>query len=288
MEPDPNNPAGYYEHLPIYNLHGRILAALGRPWDTTFPLPPNWHRSKNIVPFRDELIEIIETRFVNKPLWAWKDPRSSILLPLWKDVLAKLEIELQCLLVYRNPLDVAKSLRSRDGLSKNESLGVWLNYSLAMLQNSMGLPRAMVFYHELLAAPEKSLKHLASRLPLNWFPEDTRLAETIRDTLRMDLCHSESTFRDLIREGCPIPILELARLLDGIARTGDLESLHNERKIRRMIMYHESYASLYFHDLKKVIHTYSWRLTKPLRAVMEVLFTIRWRLNVIWHHISTR
>ena len=220
----PDNPMGNCEHYAINAIHDRILEALGRTWDTTLPLPPNWHYSSDIAPFRDELTELIESRFAKRPLWAWKDPRASILLPLWRDVLGKLQIEPRFLLVYRNPLDVARSLLTRDGLSKDESLGLWLNHNLAMLQGSAGLRRGLVSYQGFLADPVESVARWAPRFSLHWSPNDKELLEALQQTVRQDLCHSTSTLGDLMQARCPKPVVELARLLDAMAKTGDLES----------------------------------------------------------------
>jgi hypothetical protein len=43
--------------------------------------------------------------------WGWKDPRNSFLLPLWLDVFPDARVVHVC----RHPLDVARSLRRREG-----------------------------------------------------------------------------------------------------------------------------------------------------------------------------
>ena len=249
--PKPDNPMGNCEHYSINILHDRILEALGRTWDTAFSLPLNWHNSKDIAPLREELVGLIESRFAKQPLWAWKDPRTSILLPLWKDVLAELYIELRCLLVYRNPLDVARSLKARDGFSREESLGLWLNHNLAMLDNSAGLPRTVVSYQGLLSDPAESLSRWASRFSLRWSPNDKELLEALRQTIHQDLCHSTSTLRDLTQASYPKPVVELAKLFEAMAMTGDLETPVYKQKIRRLIETHESFAGLYSHDFTR-------------------------------------
>ena len=202
----PENPEGYWEHQLIYTVHERLLEALHRTWDTALPLPADWHSLPVVAPLRDELIELIQTRFTGQPIWAWKDPRTCILLPLWKDILATLNIELRCLLVVRNPLDVARSLKERDGFSIDEGFGLWLNHNLAMLHNSAGLPRAVVSYQRVLADLEGSVASWAPRLSLRWSPDDKELRRAIREAVRTDLCHSASTLRDLTRLGCPKPV----------------------------------------------------------------------------------
>ncbi|MCK4830826.1 hypothetical protein KA005_84725, partial [bacterium] len=129
-----DNPAGFWERNDIVELHDRILKPFKKSWGTALPLPDNWHLSKEMMPFRNELFELVKKDFGDKTIWAWKDPRTSILLDIWKDVLNELDIELNCVLVTRNPLDSAKSLEKRNGFSYDKSFGIWLNYNLTALQ----------------------------------------------------------------------------------------------------------------------------------------------------------
>jgi hypothetical protein len=47
--------------------------------------------------------------------WAIKDPRSSLLLPLWRQVAAELELPLKLVLCVRDPAEVTTSLVRRAG-----------------------------------------------------------------------------------------------------------------------------------------------------------------------------
>ena len=87
MAAQSNNPEGYWERQDIFRLHERILHHLRKTWDTSLPLSDGWHKSDDIKPFREELVELIKKNFSDRQLWAWKDPRSAILFALWKDVL---------------------------------------------------------------------------------------------------------------------------------------------------------------------------------------------------------
>ena len=44
---EPANLTGYWERGDINSLHERMLRALHRAWDTSFPLPQDWHRSSD-------------------------------------------------------------------------------------------------------------------------------------------------------------------------------------------------------------------------------------------------
>src|SRR5207237_264153 len=61
--------------------------------------------------------------------WGWKDPRTSLTIPLWLELVPDLRVVV-CL---RNPLDVALSLRKRGMFSYSSSLLLWLEYNERLL-----------------------------------------------------------------------------------------------------------------------------------------------------------
>ncbi len=75
MPPGPDNSAGYWEQMEIYDFQRRLMARLERTWDAAEPLPKGWPDSDIVRPFQSELAAIIEKRFGRDRLWAWKEPK---------------------------------------------------------------------------------------------------------------------------------------------------------------------------------------------------------------------
>ena len=118
-----DNPEGFWERQDIADLDDRILAAHKKDWDCLVPQPEGWHRSSAIAPLRAEVKALLSTHFSGKPLWAWKDPRTTVVFEIWKEAVAELGAALACLVVVRNPLDVARSHQKRDGFSLEKGFG---------------------------------------------------------------------------------------------------------------------------------------------------------------------
>ncbi|WP_163328937.1 sulfotransferase [Desulfurobacterium thermolithotrophum] len=59
-------------------------------------------------------------------LWGWKDPRNTFTLEIWKSIFPRAKV----IHVYRNPVDVAESLRIREKKLRKNFLRTWnsLNY----------------------------------------------------------------------------------------------------------------------------------------------------------------
>jgi len=247
MKPLPENPEGFWERLDVYYLQNRLLAIMKRSWEATVPLPENWHKTDEILPLKDELVELVKDNFLGQPLWAWKDPRTCLLLPLWKDVLAELGIDLKVLFVVRNPLDVARSLEKRNGFTPDKGLGIWFNNTIAALKDVAGLETIFLSYDCFLDDWETELKRCADGLGIVWPVVESGLRAKIEPFVRRDLRHSVSGLEELHAIAAPEPIFRLYSLLLEIM-SGKV-ALHVAVKMTAD-MYQEffSYARLFEYD----------------------------------------
>lgn len=213
MKPLPENPEGFWERYDVYYLQDRMLSALKREWASTASLPENWLRLDGIRPLRDELVELVRKNFSGQPLWAWKDPRTCLLLPLWKDVLAELGIGLKIVFAVRSPLDVARSLERRNGFSIDKGLGVWFNNTLTALHGIEGLEAVFLSYDSFLGDWEAELKRCATGLGIAWPADETSLQAEMASFVRRDLCHSHSDLENLRAVAAPDAVIRLYSLL---------------------------------------------------------------------------
>src|SRR5213592_1072364 len=123
MPPQADNPEGFWEHLGFVALNEELLNELGGAWD----LPPNADENfthARLDPLRMKARLLIEG-FESSNVWGWKDPRNSLTLPFWQDLLPGLKT----IIVVRNPLEVAHSMRERNGTSYSFGLRLWEIYN---------------------------------------------------------------------------------------------------------------------------------------------------------------
>ncbi|MCD4742165.1 MAG: sulfotransferase, partial [Desulfobacteraceae bacterium] len=213
--PRDDNPEGFWERKDIVDFHDELLRVISQRWDTSLPLSDGWMASEPIAEFRQRLKKIISGAFSGREVWAWKDPRTCIFLPLWQGLLAELNSYLSIVYVIRNPVDVAKSLAKRNKFPVEKSYGIWLNYNLSALKMLSDVQLVFISYDQLLDAPQQQLSRIAEHLSIPYPSADANLSGESISFLRHDLRHSHSATDDL--EGAPQAVIDLYRLLMDVA-----------------------------------------------------------------------
>lgn len=143
-----DNPTGFWEPAAVVAANERILAALGSHWIDS--RRPGWDRLEDAA--RHALEDEIAGLAASWPAeWcAIKDPRLSVLLPIWRSALEPLGVPIRAILSLRHPTACAASLQARNGLPLEVGEVVWLRYLLEAEAATRTMPRAFVSYDALL------------------------------------------------------------------------------------------------------------------------------------------
>ncbi|MHA1539601.1 MAG: glycosyltransferase [Alphaproteobacteria bacterium] len=170
-----DNVTGFWEHKDIVEIHDTLLAALGRSWDDVRPLPEDWVESEPAKQAEKKLINVIHRDFAGSEqhIWGIKEPRACRLLPLWKKIFEQLHVEPHFLIIYRSPLEVAMSLKERDGVIEGKSIFLWIQHNLSAEYETRGFKRCFISYNHLLDHWQNDLEKIKETLdlPIN-VPED--------------------------------------------------------------------------------------------------------------------
>jgi hypothetical protein len=261
--PAPDNPEGYWERKELVDFHDRLLEKLKRRWDTMVPLPDGWFLEEEFRPDRDELTGIIRNAFSQHELWGWKDPRTCILLPLWKHILGEMGIALSVVFIVRHPIDVANSLMKRDGFTLGKSFGIWFNYNLTALYSVPDVPIVFVSYDRFLEDSEKELRKCAAGLSIDWPEDDSELKNSLRTFVRPDLRHSLTNAGAI--QDSPVPVQVLFSLLTKALDNPLSVTSEFFEQVEQLYTEFFSYAGFYHSELERL-----WERDKELSELCRL------------------
>ncbi len=151
MPGDEHNAKGYFEPWKISVFNDQRLRAAGSAWDDPFNLPYAPLAPDAEADWTTRALDLFKAEFGEAIHPLLKDPRVSVLLPMWRTVLERAGIAARVVIPVRHPLAVAGSLARRDAFPVEKSVLIWTLYMLAAEAGSRDLPRAFVSYDGLLA-----------------------------------------------------------------------------------------------------------------------------------------
>jgi hypothetical protein len=143
------NPRGFFERWDVRGICDGVLDAADASW---------WKVSRfdfQAIPKADRQALAARAGTViagldRHPVWVMKDPRLCLTLPAFREHLGE---RAAAVLVVRHPVEIAQSLRRRDGFPVEAGLALWEAYVVAAVRNAAGLPLVRVRFAELVAAP---------------------------------------------------------------------------------------------------------------------------------------
>jgi GT2 family glycosyltransferase len=150
MPARPGNEAGHWEPERVVQLNDELLFSAGLAWDDVEPFPSSWYRSAHAPDFRQRAIDLLGSEYGDSFLFVLKDPRICRIVPFWRSVLQAMQVEPAFVIPIRNPLEVAASLKARDGLSPSTGLLLWLRHVLDAEHQTRGERRVTLSYEDLL------------------------------------------------------------------------------------------------------------------------------------------
>lgn len=153
------NLQGFWEREDVRQLNNFLLKAAGANWShlTDFDLTTI---SQEPLDNFYEKARLLITELNKHSSWIIKDPRLCIVLPLWKKLLDRPI----CIIIWRDPLAVAKSLQTRNKFFISQGIALWEYYNLAALNNSVGFARLLISHADLLSAPQKTTQEIVQFL----------------------------------------------------------------------------------------------------------------------------
>jgi hypothetical protein len=162
-----DNPV-HYESQALTDLDDALLTALGGSWSAPPALGAGWESARAVLNITRRASHAARRAFPSHGPVVWKDPRLCLLLPVWRSILPP---PIATVFLWRAPLAVARSLRSRQGFPLSLGLALWERYTRQALAGLAGHPGYVMGYEALLSDPRAALGPLA-----HWLGADGRVS----------------------------------------------------------------------------------------------------------------
>lgn len=191
LPPNFDNRFGFYESKNFLDINEKVLHKLNSKWDTTEDI--NLNSDKSISEEKESAEEFLKDLSEKHQYIGLKDPRATLLLPFWSNVIKKNKIKV--LFVIRNPLEIADSLKKRNSYSIDKSLGIWEVYTRKGLENNKKYDTLFVKYDEILDNPFPNFQRILDFLEIK---SDDDTLKDMYFTLAPEIRHSDYSKEDFI------------------------------------------------------------------------------------------
>jgi hypothetical protein len=131
MRADKYNPDGYWEFNPLFRFHENLLEKTNNQW---FAPSEDINVKELVIELGDEARELVKLMDKGGKIWCWKDPRMSLFMDFWNEILT--EREIIYIMVHRPQNDIASSLLVRDKMPAILSLSLWEYSTIKIFQET--------------------------------------------------------------------------------------------------------------------------------------------------------
>ena len=183
------NTDGHFEHKGFLKINRALLKYFDASWEFPPAWPDGWQSGLALEPLRADARALVAELSGQAP-WGWKEPRTTVLLPFWKSIVPGLRF----VICVRSPLEVAKSLATRNGIPVERGMFLWHRYTRAALEDSEDAPRLIVHYEDFFIDPDSNIDRLARFCGLQKPPNNGVGEFAVRPELR----HERSAIGEIL------------------------------------------------------------------------------------------
>lgn len=203
------NDRGHFEDLDFVEFHQNVLRSQGLEIDglsleSEMIVAPRYHQSA----------KLLLKEKTKRPLWGWKDPRTTLFLKFWADLLPSAYF----VLIYRSPWEVVDSLYRRGSdevvaAYPEKAVELWMHYNRLMLDFAQTYPERCFLANldAIVHNPQGWIQAIEDKWQLSLGVVDSSVIEP--DLLRRDVSQTDK------------PLLIQAFFPDAISLYNELETL---------------------------------------------------------------
>lgn len=154
------NPEGFFERNDAHRICDALLHGSGADWWKVSGFDPENADFDTILTWRPAIRDMVKHLDQSGRSWAIKEPRLCLLLPIFRSALRRPF----AVITARHPMEVARSLKRRNGFPIHVGLALWEVYTLSALKYGREVDHHILTYEQLVEDPEACLSALAASL----------------------------------------------------------------------------------------------------------------------------
>lgn len=153
----PQNPHGFFEDKRVIKANQDFFEAHGCGVMDAEGLP------RTAVSVGTERMQVVFEKLLREKINLIKDPRLCVTLPQWQQIWGR-RVKPIYLHIWRNPVEVARSLEKRDGLDPIRGEGVWAFHVQQAVADADLNRSVFVIHSDLMQHPIETINRVASEI----------------------------------------------------------------------------------------------------------------------------
>ena len=153
------HPPARSEPIDVRSLNEVLLNSVDCDWDCINTFSVSRMSPRDIEAFNVQATKLLAALNAHQP-WVISDPRLCLLFPLWQPIIP----DCVCIHLYRNPIEVAKSLQALNGTPISVGIALWEKYTRAALYASREQLNLFVSHKSLVTQPQAVVQELLAQL----------------------------------------------------------------------------------------------------------------------------
>ncbi len=167
-EGDEYNKDGYFEIKEIRLIYDKLFSEIHSSWRSTAPLKEQIFEKEQAARadyYTGWIVSSIGKCIgEEEEFWGFKEPSTSVLLPIVKRAFSALGRKPVYAVMVRNPLEAAASLKRREGMEEGQALRLYMKYYISILKYTAG--EQVVFFqkNEFISQKEQAFRKLDEQI----------------------------------------------------------------------------------------------------------------------------
>ena len=192
------NKTGHWESQKIVDMHDQFLSKVGSSWNDCSKLDLEAISTSIQTDYIDDLASLLNSEYNDSSLIVLKDPRICRFLPLTLKAITAANFIPKIIHIIRNPIEVSKSLTTRDGLTEETGHLLWLRHNIDAEKHSRNMAYTSLTYDNLLKNWKECLDNIQTSLKLFNRDSLSSIAPQINEFLSPRHRHHTHTLEDTL------------------------------------------------------------------------------------------